>query len=29
VSEEFGRAVCAQAFDRNPRDRGLHNATGG
>jgi hypothetical protein len=29
VSEEFGRAVCAQAFGRNPRDRGLHNATGG
>jgi hypothetical protein len=29
VSEEFGRAVCEQAFGRNPRDRGLHNATGG
>jgi hypothetical protein len=29
VSEEFGRAVCAQAFGRNPRDRGLHNATEG
>ncbi len=29
VSEEFGRAVCEQAFGRNPRDRGLHNATAG
>lgn len=29
VSEEFGRAVCEQAFGRNPRDRGPHNATGG
>lgn len=29
VSEEFGRAVCDQAFGRNPRDRGPHNATGG
>ena len=29
VSEEFGRAVCEQAFGRNPRDRGAQNATGG
>jgi len=29
VSEAFGRAVCEQAFGRNPRDRGPHNATGG
>jgi opacity protein-like surface antigen len=29
VSEEFGRAICDQAFGRNPRDRGPHNATGG
>lgn len=29
VSEEFGRAVCEQAFGRNPRDRGPGNATGG
>ena len=29
VSEEFGRAVCEQAFGRNPRDRGPHNATEG
>lgn len=29
VSEEFGRAICDQAFGRNPRDPGLHNATGG
>ena len=29
VSEEFGRAVCEQAFGRNPRDRGPHNATAG
>ena len=29
VSEEFGRAVCEQAFERNPRDGGPHNATGG
>ncbi|MDI1325597.1 MAG: hypothetical protein PSV23_02240 [Brevundimonas sp.] len=29
VSEEFGRAVCDQAFGRNPRDRGPHNATAG
>ena len=29
VSEEFGRAVCEQAFGRNPRDRGLQNATAG
>ncbi len=28
VSEAFGRAVCEQAFGRNPRDRGPHNATG-
>ena len=29
VSEEFGLAVCEQAFGRNPRDRGPHNATAG
>lgn len=29
VSEEFGRAVCEQAFGRNPRARGPHNATQG
>jgi hypothetical protein len=29
LSEEFGRAVCQQAFGRNPRDRGPQNATGG
>lgn len=29
VSEEFGRAVCEQAFGRNPRDRGPQNATAG
>jgi hypothetical protein len=29
VSEEFGRAICDQAFGRNPRDRGPHNATAG
>lgn len=29
VSEEFGRSVCEQAFGRNPRDRGPHNATQG
>lgn len=29
VSEEFGRAVCEQAFGRNPRLRGPHNATRG
>lgn len=29
VSEEFGRAICEQAFGRNPRDRGPHNATAG
>jgi len=29
VSEEFGRAICEQAFGRNPRDRGPHNATRG
>lgn len=29
VSEEFGRAVCDQAFGRNPRTRGPHNATRG
>jgi hypothetical protein len=27
VSEAFGRAVCEQAFGRNSRDPGLHNAT--
>jgi hypothetical protein len=29
VSEEFGRSVCEQAFGRNPRDPGPHNATRG
>lgn len=29
VSEEFGRALCDQAFGRNPRTRGPHNATRG
>lgn len=29
VSEEFGRAVCEEAFGRNPRDPGAHNATAG
>ncbi|QBX36517.1 hypothetical protein E4M02_12715 [Brevundimonas sp. S30B] len=29
VSEEFGRALCAMAFERNPRRPGLHNATRG
>ncbi len=29
VSEEFGRSVCEQAFGRNPRARGPHNATRG
>ena len=29
VSEAFGRSVCEQAFGRNPRDRGPHNATAG
>jgi hypothetical protein len=29
VSEAFGRAVCEEAFGRNPRERGPHNATGG
>jgi hypothetical protein len=29
VSEEFGRAVCDQAFGRNPRAPGPHNATRG
>ena len=29
VSEEFGRSLCDQAFGRNPRDRGPHNATRG
>ncbi len=29
VSEEFGRSVCEQAFGRNPRERGPHNATSG
>ena len=29
VSEEFGRSLCEQAFGRNPRDRGPHNATRG
>ena len=29
VSEEFGRSVCDQAFGRNPRERGPHNATEG
>ena len=29
VSEEFGRSLCEQAFGRNPRERGPHNATEG
>jgi len=29
VSEEFGRSLCDQAFGRNPRERGPHNATEG
>jgi hypothetical protein len=29
VSEEFGRALCDQAFGRNPRRPGPHNATRG
>lgn len=29
LSEAFGRAVCEEAFGRNPRDPGLHNATAG
>lgn len=29
VSEEYGRALCDEAFGRNPRDPGLHNATRG
>ena len=29
VAEEFGRAVCDQAFGRNPRERGPQNATRG
>ena len=29
VSEEFGRSLCEQAFGRNPRERGPHNATAG
>lgn len=29
ASEEFGRSLCEQAFGRNPRDRGPHNATRG
>lgn len=29
VSEEFGRSLCEQAFGRNPRDTGPHNATRG
>jgi hypothetical protein len=29
VSEEFGRSLCDQAFGRNPRERGPHNATRG
>jgi opacity protein-like surface antigen len=29
VAEEFGRAVCDQAFGRNPRARGPQNATRG
>lgn len=27
VSEAFGRAVCEEAFGRNPRQAGAHNAT--
>lgn len=29
VSEEFGRSLCDQAFGRNPRTPGPHNATQG
>jgi len=29
ISEAFGRAICEEAFGRNPRDRGQHNATAG
>jgi hypothetical protein len=29
VSEQWGRALCDQAFGRNPRQRGIHNATRG
>lgn len=29
ASEEFGRSLCDQAFGRNPRRPGLHNATEG
>lgn len=29
LSEAFGRAVCEEAFGRNPRDPGPHNATAG
>ncbi len=29
VSEAFGRAVCEEAFGRNPREAGGHNATRG
>ncbi|WP_374597999.1 hypothetical protein [Brevundimonas sp.] len=29
VSEAFGRAVCEEAFGRNPRNPGPHNATQG
>ena len=29
ASEEFGRSLCEQAFGRNPRERGPHNATSG
>ena len=29
ASEEFGRAICEQAFGRSPRQRGPHNATRG
>lgn len=29
VSEEWARALCAEAFDRNPRRPGPHNATRG
>lgn len=29
VSEEYGRALCDEAFGHNPRAPGLHNATQG
>ncbi|WP_439470507.1 hypothetical protein [Brevundimonas sp.] len=29
LSEAFGRALCEEAFGRNPRDPGPHNATAG